>query len=405
MRKLLLLLLPLIHFCLFSPAQQVLKEAGLRYIVTDTRTGPDGKSIEMSRSNSFVYTPDGYRSYQQMQENIFYTNTYQCKDSLPVSYFTNGEKYYSFEDIGKSSLFDMGRMRDRQTTIRYTDDTASIAGMPCKKAIMTLLMEGKAEQIEIWYSPAFRIQPGCFPYFFDRLEGLPVSIRYAYYSGVQIKGINLAATREYLLDTLYITGIDALIPPPDEKKYVRISKEETLNVMMQIMNSRRPPAKAKPITSQTKTGDGMTITRTQYNPFTIGDTLAAFAGTSPDGRLLNSETTYKGKPMVINFWFTRCAPCIKEMPLLNDVALRYKDSPISFISITHDSAKEITGFLKKNTFLFEPITDAQDLIDQYGVFTYPATVITDKDHVIRYIRIGGIENDSELMAEIKKILE
>ena len=27
----------------------------------------------------------------------------------------------------------------------------------------------------------------------------------------------------------------------------------------------------------------------------------------------------KGKPTMINFWFTRCAPCIDEMPILNKI--------------------------------------------------------------------------------------
>ena len=36
----------------------------------------------------------------------------------------------------------------------------------------------------------------------------------------------------------------------------------------------------------------------------------------------NSEQL-KGKPTMINFWFTRCAPCIDEMPVLNKIKEKY----------------------------------------------------------------------------------
>ena len=35
----------------------------------------------------------------------------------------------------------------------------------------------------------------------------------------------------------------------------------------------------------------------------------------------------KGKPSLINFWFTSCKPCIEEMPILNRLKGRFLDSP------------------------------------------------------------------------------
>lgn len=387
-----------------APAQEVLKEAALRYIITDTHIRSDGTFSRIAQPYMFVYTPGEFRSWKKWRATISYTSIIKCTDSLPIAYISNGEKSYSVEDQAKNPVFDMGRMQDRQTTIRYTDENASINGAECSKAVMTLLLDGKAEEVEVWYNPAYRLEPGCFDYFFSDLKGLPVSIRFTYHSKIQIKGLNISTTREYLLDSFYTTESLRLIPRPDEKIYVRVDRQDFMGIFSEMMSNRNGPApKGKPITEQVKTAGGTTVTRTQFNPFTVGDTLAPFAGTGMDDRARNSAD-YTNKPMVINFWFTRCAPCVQEMPVLNKVAETYKDRNVSFISITYSTRKEVDDFLQKNSFVYDHIADARDLIDQYGVFSYPATVVTDKNHVIRYIKIGSFASETELAGEVEKIL-
>lgn len=405
MRKLLTIVLPILFMPVFVFAQQVLKEAGLRYIVTDTRSTPDGSAFQRSRAFLFSYNSTELRTRTEMPGNLDYISINNCNTAANRSYVSNGVKAYTFEDDMRKAIFEMGKTGDRSATIRYTDEQDSINGFACRKAVMTVLYEGNAEEIEVWYTPAFRISPGCSGYFFRDLEGLPIRIRFMYRSGLKIGNLSADMDREYLLDTLYQQEGLQFIPLPDANAYTQISKEESIRTVMGMYNNRdRPTPRGNPITERVRTADGSFITRTQYNPFTIGDTLAAFAATGIDGQPRGSATTYKDRPMVINFWFTRCAPCITEMPMLNNVAAAYKDSAISFVSITYSTTKEIEDFLKKKPFLFEHIADARNLVDQYGVFTYPATVITDRNHVIRYIKIGSFDSESELMREIEKVI-
>ena len=37
---------------------------------------------------------------------------------------------------------------------------------------------------------------------------------------------------------------------------------------------------------------------------------------TPDGQTI-AMSTYRGKPLLVNFWATWCPPCIEELPLLN----------------------------------------------------------------------------------------
>lgn len=54
---------------------------------------------------------------------------------------------------------------------------------------------------------------------------------------------------------------------------------------------------------------------------------------------------WKGQPMVVNFWATWCAPCVKEMPELD--ALQKKYPHIRFVGIGVDSAANMQKFVEK----------------------------------------------------------
>ncbi len=56
-------------------------------------------------------------------------------------------------------------------------------------------------------------------------------------------------------------------------------------------------------------------------------------------------STLKGRPVVVNFWATWCAPCVQEMPDLDRMA---KELPeIKFVGIGIDSEQNIAQFVAK----------------------------------------------------------
>lgn len=54
---------------------------------------------------------------------------------------------------------------------------------------------------------------------------------------------------------------------------------------------------------------------------------------------------YQGKPLLINFWATWCAPCVREMPLLDQFAKRHP--MIQVVGLGLDSQKNIQQFQQK----------------------------------------------------------
>ena len=110
------------------------------------------------------------------------------------------------------------------------------------------------------------------------------------------------------------------------------------------------------------------------------------------------STNYlEGKPTLINFWFTRCKPCIDEISTLNKLKLKYGDK-VNFISITFESSKKVNKFLKKNEFIYEHITNSKNQIQALNIGGYPTSLILDKNGIVKIVtpiiteyEIKGIE--------------
>ncbi|CAM1366489.1 TlpA family protein disulfide reductase [Tenacibaculum xiamenense] len=123
-----------------------------------------------------------------------------------------------------------------------------------------------------------------------------------------------------------------------------------------------------------------------------GKELPPFELTQLNGKKLNSQSL-KGKPTVINFWFSSCQPCRDEIPLLNEIKSEFKNK-VNFISLTFQTRNEVQEFLKTNNFNFIHLIESREYIKTFGSIGYPKTLILDKNLKIIEIK-NKIPNDIE----------
>lgn len=96
----------------------------------------------------------------------------------------------------------------------------------------------------------------------------------------------------------------------------------------------------------------------------------------------------KGKVVVLNFWFVECAPCIKEMPELNELVKKYQGKDVEFVAITYNEKSQVTDFLKRHQFDYKQIVDAQNIIDSYKTRAFPTHIVLDKEGKIKFTQFG-----------------
>ncbi len=104
------------------------------------------------------------------------------------------------------------------------------------------------------------------------------------------------------------------------------------------------------------------------------------------GKTVNSAML-RGKPVVLNFWFTACPPCIAEMPELNRLKEKYKSSDIVFLSMTYETKAKVLSFLKKHKLDYQIMPDAKAYCDAFTK-SYPINIFVDRNGIIKNIQDG-----------------
>jgi thiol-disulfide isomerase/thioredoxin len=84
-----------------------------------------------------------------------------------------------------------------------------------------------------------------------------------------------------------------------------------------------------------------------------------------------------GKPTIVNFFFTTCVPCIREVPVLNAFARRHPE--FNYIAVTHDPADESREFVTRRKFDWPVIANAQSFVQAAQVRGFPTYLLVAKD--------------------------
>lgn len=106
---------------------------------------------------------------------------------------------------------------------------------------------------------------------------------------------------------------------------------------------------------------------------------------------------WRGRPMLVNFWATWCAPCVREMPDLDQ--LRAEFPGVAFVGIGIDSTPNMLAFIEKVPVAY-PLLEARssglDLMRELGNKSggLPFTVILAEDgRIVRAIAGQVVPDD------------
>ncbi|WP_140938065.1 TlpA family protein disulfide reductase [Sphingobacterium lumbrici] len=141
----------------------------------------------------------------------------------------------------------------------------------------------------------------------------------------------------------------------------------------------------------------------------VGKPAPDFTVKTLDGKEVSIKSL-KGKVVVLNFWFTQCTPCIKEIPELNAIADKYKGSnDIVFLApdIRDETTKEdVEKFVKRVPFSYQVALGGREASLLYDAKVAPANFVIDKEGIIRmgWVAVNpfSIKEMDELLPKLLK---
>ena len=159
--------------------------------------------------------------------------------------------------------------------------------------------------------------------------------------------------------------------------------------------TRAPSAPARPtIATIPATAARAPATAAGPAPETVPTLRPVFALPDLQGKT-HSITEWDGKPLIVNFWATWCAPCRREMPLLNRIKREYAPKGVEIVGIAVDIAADVKTYVAKFPVDYSVLIGDQDGLDaarDFGVTdpVFPFTAFIDAKGRILMIHVGEL---------------
>ena len=122
----------------------------------------------------------------------------------------------------------------------------------------------------------------------------------------------------------------------------------------------------------------------------IGNVAPAISGTALDGSSI-SLASFRGHPVVVNFWASWCLPCRDEFPMFKqELATRGATDGLMILGVLYkDQADLAKSFSTDFGATWPTVTDPDETIGAaYRIAAPPQTFFIDKDGVVRAVQVG-----------------
>jgi thiol-disulfide isomerase/thioredoxin len=107
---------------------------------------------------------------------------------------------------------------------------------------------------------------------------------------------------------------------------------------------------------------------------------------------------YRGKVLVMDFWYRGCGHCIKALPKIKRLAARYQDKPVVVMGINNDTKDEDAKFVIETFDLRYPTLRNGSISKSYHVSGWPSLVVLDQSGRVAQFHVGNSDDLEEKVA-------
>ena len=122
--------------------------------------------------------------------------------------------------------------------------------------------------------------------------------------------------------------------------------------------------------------------------------------------VMTHSSKWNGQYKLINFWATWCAPCRREIPLLNNTQKEYQDMSIQIIGIAVDVLDDVIAYSEETPFEYPVLVGEEEAIAiaenaNIEFIGLPFTMLVDDQNEIIKTHLGEIkEHHIDMLTEV-----
>lgn len=153
-----------------------------------------------------------------------------------------------------------------------------------------------------------------------------------------------------------------------------------------------PPASV----SNTTTPNAMPSVADQAPNLKVPESLPAFELKDRDNQP-RKLAEWAGRPLMVNYWATWCAPCRREIPLLNKLRSDRAAQKLEIIGIAVDFRDDVLAYVKQQPISYPLLIGEEDglaAVSAMGMLAnFPFTVFADSKQRIVAVKVGELHQD------------
>ncbi len=137
----------------------------------------------------------------------------------------------------------------------------------------------------------------------------------------------------------------------------------------------------------------------------VGNTAPDFTLAAPDGKKV-SLSDYRGKPIMLNFWYASCPGCLAETPDMQKFYATQQATGKDFTILgvnTADDTPTAQQFVQQHGLTYQIVMDANDdVVKLYNIGATPTSYFINREGIIRSVVVGPVDETAleQIVAQI-----